>query len=155
MNRTKLSPWLGALALALTAGTAQSAEATLDRAALLKLADDYLAALVAHDPTKVPYGPNVKVVENVTRIKAGEGLWKTASSAPTEFRIVIPDPVTQEVGGLVVMAVDGKPAQVGFRLKLAGGRIVEAEHMVVAMRDPNAPNLQKVRPGIPIEVPDE
>ena len=143
-----------ALALVAMAGMAQAADAGLDRAALLKLADTYLAALVAHDPGKVPLAGDVKVVENVTRIKPGEGLWKTATSAPTEFKIVVPDPVLQEVGGLVVMQTDGKPAQVGFRLKVVNGKIVEAEHMVVAM-NANSPSLQKPRPAIALEIPYE
>jgi hypothetical protein len=155
MKRKKLYISLGVIALAAMAGMAQAADAGLDRAALLKLADTYMAALVAHDPGKVPLVGDVKVVENVTRIKPGEGLWKTATSGPTEFKIVVPDPVTQEVGGLVVMQSDGKPVQVGFRLKVVNGKIVEAEHMVVAMRDANSPNLQKPRPAIPLEIPDE
>ena len=155
MKRKKLHIGLGAIALAVIAGMAQAADAGLDRAALLKLADTYLAALVAHDPGKAPLASDVKVVENVMRIKPGEGLWKTATSGPTEFKIVVPDPVLQEVGGLVVMQTDGKPAQVGFRLKVVNGKIVEAEHLVVAMRDGNNPNLQKPRPAIPLEIPYE
>src|ERR1041384_3325598 len=127
MKKTTFCASLGAVALTVLLGAAQPADATLDRGALLKLADSYLAALLAHDPRKVPLASDVKVVENVTRIKAGEGLWKTASSAPTQFKIVAADPITQEVGGLVVMQSDGKPAQVGFRLKLVNGKIVEAE----------------------------
>src|SRR5262245_16998129 len=107
-----------ALMLAAIAGSAHATDAKLDRAGLLKLADTYLAALVAHDPKKVPLATDVKTVENVTRIKSGEGLWKTASSAPTDFRIVAADPVTQQVGGIVILGSDGKPAQVGFRLKV-------------------------------------
>jgi hypothetical protein len=152
---TKLNGWLAALALALVSVAAQAADAMLDRAALLKLADAYLAALVAHDPGKVPLAADVKIVENVTRIKPGDGLWKTASSGPTDFKIVAADPVTQEVGALVVMGNDGKPYQVGFRLKLVNRKIVEAEHLVVAIRDPNNPNLQKARPAFPLEIPDE
>jgi hypothetical protein len=155
MKTMRLNMWLGAMALTAITGMAHAADATLDRGALLKLADTYLDALVAHDPRKVPLDSSVKVVENVTRIKAGEGLWKTATSGPTEFKIVAADPTTQQVGGLVVMQSEGKPAQVGFRLKLANGKIVEAEHMVVAMRDANNPNLQKPRPAIAMEVPDE
>jgi hypothetical protein len=155
VNSTKLTVGLGVLALALLVGTSQAANAMLDRAALLKLADTYLAALVAHDPSKLPFASDAKVVENVTRIKLGDGLWKTAQSPPTEFKIVAADPVTQQVGALVVMQVDGKAAQVGFRLKLVNGRIVEAEHLYVAIRDPNNPNLQKPRPAIPLEIPDE
>jgi hypothetical protein len=112
MNRTKLTVWLGAMTLALgvVAGAAQAADAQMDRAGLLKLADTYLAALVAHDPSRVPYAADVKIVENVKRIKPGEGLWQTASSAPTTFEIVAADPVLQEVGALVVMGNDGKPS---------------------------------------------
>jgi hypothetical protein len=155
VNRTKLNVWLGVLALSLLVGTCQAANATLDRPALLKLADSYLAALVAHDSSKLPFAGDAKVVENVTRIKVGDGLWKTAQAPPTEFKIVAADPVTQEVGALVVMQVDGKASQVGFRLKLVNGKIVEAEHLYVAIRDPNNPNLQKPRPAIALEIPDE
>jgi hypothetical protein len=155
MKMKKLQIWLGAIALVAMAVMAQAADAGLDRAALLKLADTYLAALVAHDPGKVPLAVDVKIVENVKRIKPGEGLWKTATSVPTDFKIVVPDPVSQEVGGLVVMQNEGKPAQVGFRLKVVNGKIVEAEHMIVAMRDGNNPMLQKPRPAIALEVPYE
>jgi hypothetical protein len=155
MNRKKLYICLGVIALVAIAGMAQAADNGLDRTALLKLADNYLAALVAHDPGKVPLAGDAKVVENVKRINPGEGLWKTATAVPAEFKIVVPDPVLQEVGGLVVMQNEGKPAQVGFRLKLVNGKIVEAEHMVVAMRDGSNPMLQKPRPAILMEVPEE
>ena len=155
MKMKKLYVGLCAITLMVMAGMAQAADAGLDRAALLKLADTYLAALVAHDPAKVPLSSDVKVVENVKRIKPGEGLWKTATAVPAEFKIVVPDPILQEVGGLVVMQNEGKPAQVGFRLKLVNGKIAEAEHMIVAMRDGTNPMLQKPRPAIPLEVPYE
>jgi hypothetical protein len=158
MNASRLKAWLAPMALtamASAAFAAAAADAKFDRAALIKVADDYLAALVAHDPKKVPLASDVKVVENLTRIKAGEGLWKTAGSAPTAFKIIVPDPVTQEVGGIVVMQAEGKPTQFGFRLKVVNGKIAEAEHLVVEMRDANNPNLQNVRAAIPMEVPDE
>ena len=146
---------LGAVAFALVAGSAQAANTMLDRAALLKLADAYLAAVVAHDPGGVPLAADVKVDENVTHIKPGEGLWKSAGSAPTDFKIVAADPLLQEVGALVVMQNDGKASQIGIRLKVVNGKIVEAEHLIVAMRDPNSPTLQKPRAAIPLTIPDE
>lgn len=155
MKTMKHTATLAVLALAAIAATAHAADAKMDRNALLKLADNYFAALVEHDPGKVPLASDIKVVENVTRIKAGEGLWKTATSGPTEFKIVAADPINQQVGGIVVMQSDGKPAQVGFRLKVVNGRIVEAEHMVVPMRDPNNPLLQKPRPAMAMEIPYE
>lgn len=155
MKNTKLCIWLCAIALVVIASAAPASDAGLDRAALLKLADTYLAALVAHNPGQVPLATDVKVVENVKRIKPGEGLWKTASALPTDFKIIVPDPVSQEVGGLVVMQNEGKPAQVGFRLKLVNGKIVEAEHMIVAIQNANNPMLQKPRPAILMPVPEE
>lgn len=145
------------VALNLMLGVAQAAKpnappqpATLDRDALLKLADDYFAALVAHDPKRLAFAPDVKFVENITRMQPGEGLWKTASAVPTTFRIVVPDAAGQAVGFIVMMqeSVDGKqnPIEVGGRLKLENGRIVEAEHVVVhQLRDFSLKNLQKSR----------
>jgi len=142
--------------LAIIAAPAQSFGAPLDRAALLKLADDYFAALVAHNPKAIPLASNVKMVENVKRIQPGEGLWKTASSLPKpDFKIVIPDTVSQQVGGLVIMGIGGKPAQFGFRLKVENDRITEAEHMIVEISNPDNPMLQSVRPAILLEVPYE
>jgi len=157
MNRAGLNVWLGAAALATMAGIAQAASAPLDRAALLQLTDSYFSALVAHDASKVPLAADVKIVENLKRINTGEGLWKTASGLPTTFRIVIPDPVSQQVGGIVVLQSEGNPVQLGFRLKVANGRIVEAEHLVQGPRagSPLSSNLQTARPALAMEVPYE
>jgi hypothetical protein len=105
-----------------------------DRECLIHLVDDYVAALVAHDPSKVHLSPDLVTVENLKRIKPGEGLWKTAAAPPTSFVIHVPDPVAEQVGFLAVMTEnqDGKeaPIEVGLRLKLEGGQITEAEHLV-------------------------
>ena len=155
--KTKRVAWLAAVALTALAAVAQAADTAkpLDRAALIKLANDYFVALLAHDPGKVPLASDVKTVENAKRIKAGEGLWKTTTAGPSEFRIVVPDTVSQEVGGMFMIQSENKPAQVGFRLKVVNGRITEAEHMIAVPREQMLANLQKLRPGIPLEVPYE
>jgi len=158
---TKFTAWLSAAALAaLSVGTHAAAAAaagdkTLDRPALIKLADDYFTALLAHAPTKVPLATDLKTVENAKRISTSEGLWKTTTAAPTEFKIVVPDTVSQQVGGMMMIQSEGKPAQVGFRLKVVNGKVVEAEHMIAVPREQMLANLQKLRPAIPMEVPYE
>ncbi len=137
------------------AKTKTAASTSCDRECLKTLADSYIAALVAHDPGKVPFAADVRIVENARKIKPGEGLWKTTTAGPTEFKIVVPDPYSQEVGGMVMIQSDGKPAQVGFRLKLVNGKIVEAEHMVAVPRQTSLPNLQKPRPAILMDIPYE
>ncbi len=161
MNKWKLRTGLGIAALAALAGLAQAAAPAagqLDRAALLKLADDYFAALVAHDPKKLPLAANAKFVENLKRTNLGEGqVWKTASSVPTTFRIVIPDPMSQSVGGIVVIGNGANGTQLGFRLKTQNGSIVEVEHLVQGDRDggPQHANLQTARPTLAMAVPFE
>jgi hypothetical protein len=141
-----------AFALALPA-TVQAQDC--DRACLIDMANDYAAALVAHDPSDVPLASNIVTVENAKKIARGEGLWRTATGAPTTFQIHVPDPVSQQVGLLAMMEVEGKPALVGIRLKRAGGRIVEAEHMVAGNLNPTAlANLQTPRPALLREVPE-
>jgi hypothetical protein len=142
-------------ALSTMTQAAAPASKALDRAALIKLADDYFAALLAHDPRKVPLAPDVKTVENAKRINPGEGLWKTTTAGPTTFKIVVPDTVSQQVGGMFMIQSDNKPAQVGFRLKVVNGKIVEAEHMIAMPREQSLANLQKPRPAIPLEIPYE
>jgi len=148
---------LAAVALIAITGLAQAADSgkPLDRAALIKLANDYFAALVAHDPGKVGLASDVKTVENAKRIKPGEGLWKTATAGPTEFQIVVPDTVSQEVGGMFMIQSESKPAQVGFRLKVVNGKVAEAEHVIAIPREQFLTNLQKVRPAILMDVPYE
>jgi hypothetical protein len=138
-----MRPWL--LLLAALACGAQAAAPKCDRDCLKKLADDYVAALVAHDPARVPLAREVRMVENIQRIQPGEGLWKTASAAPTTFRIYVPDTVAQQIGYMAVMQEGSKPIQLALRLKF-DGRITEAEHLVVhSLREANLANLQTPR----------
>src|SRR5688572_33004739 len=50
-----------------------------DRACLEGLIDQYLAAVVAHDPSKLPLSKDVKYSENDQMLAVGDGFWKTAS----------------------------------------------------------------------------
>jgi hypothetical protein len=125
-----------------------------NRACLLDTANDYLAALVAHDPSKVKLSPELKFVENAQRLEAGEGLWTTASAVPTRFALPVPDPVSGQIGYIGMMEESGKPIQLGLRLKVENGVITEAEHLVVRSFNGNAlDNLQTLRPGLLAEIP--
>jgi len=152
MKRITLIVLICAVMTAIIAVPAQSFGAELDRAALIKLADDYFAALVAHNPKAVPLADNIVIVEQVKRIKPGEGLWQTTTSGPTDFKIVAPDTVAQQVGGIIVMGVSGIPSMVGFRLKVENDRITEAEHLIARV-NPDSPMVQAPRPSILMEVP--
>jgi hypothetical protein len=118
------------------------------------MVDTYLAALVAHDPSRAPIAPDARFVENTVPMKPGDGLWKTATAAPTTFKIYVPDPVAQQVGFIGVMQENGKPIQLGLRLKVHDGQIVEMEHLIARNLSPAAlKNLVTPRPGLLQTVP--
>lgn len=125
---------------ALAAPAAKKLPAKCNDACLTGAVNDYLAALVAHNPSQVPLSAHVEFVENTKDLKPGEGLWKTASALPKDFRIYVPDDVSEQVGFLGVMQADGKPIILGLRLKIRGGQIAVAEHLIAAVGG---------RPGMP------
>ena len=129
-------------------------DAHCDRACLTGLVDAYLAALVAHDPSRVPIAANAKLVDNVTPMQPGEGLWATASAVPTTFKIYVPDPVSGQVGFIGVMQESDKPVELALRLKVQNGEITEMEHLVARnVGERNLPNLQTPRPVFHAAVP--
>ncbi|MBZ5694645.1 MAG: subclass B3 metallo-beta-lactamase [Acidobacteriia bacterium] len=134
----------------------QGGSAQCDRACLLMTTNIYLAALVAHDPSIVKFSPDAKFVENTVPMKPGEGLWKTASAIPTTFKIYVPDTVSGEIGFLGVMEENNRPIELGLRLKIRDGEVVEAEHLIARnLRDTSLPNLQLPRPGLLKVVPPD
>src|SRR6202046_2253378 len=140
---------MAALSVGFVLTAAAAAPDPCNRACLKDLANSYVAALVAHDPSRVPLAADVKFVENVTAMKPGEGLWKTASEAPTTFAIYVPDPVAEQVGFIGIMKADGKPIELALRLKVRHGQIVEAEHLVAAnLRANTLANLRTPRAGL-------
>ncbi len=120
--------------------TGACGEKQLDRADLVALMDQYLAALVQHDPAGIPLADDVKLVENITATAIGEGLWKTATGGPTEFKIYIADPVEQRVAFMGIMEREGEPVYLGARLKLDYGKITEIDHMVSPAASPMSGN---------------
>jgi hypothetical protein len=61
-----------------------------DRACLNGYVDQYLDALVKHDPKLVPLTKNVKFTENGQRLDPGDGLWRSMSSKGT-YRLFVTD----------------------------------------------------------------
>lgn len=147
---------LAAFAVAVaTSASASEGSKPCDRNCLKNLVDTYIDAMVAHDPGKAPLARNITIVENIKRIRPGEGLWKTASAPPTTFRIYVPDPVAQQVGFIGVMQSEGKPIQIGLRLQVENGLITEAEHVIVHnLRESSLKNLQTPRAAFSATVPE-
>lgn len=124
------------------------------RECLINLVDDYFSAMLAHDPSSLPFADHARFVENVERKPIGEGLWQSISAKPGSFKIYIADPVSHQVAFMGMIEENGQPVQIGLRLKLVDGLITEAEHVLARnLQAKNLPNLQTVRPGLLTTIP--
>jgi hypothetical protein len=104
--------------------------AACDRDCLHGVMDQYLAALVAHQPERINVTPDVKFTENTNRMKLGDGLWQTIGSLGT-FKLYVEDPQTQQVAFYGTVKENGVTALLGVRLKQRSGRLSEVESFVV------------------------
>ena len=102
-----------------------------DRACMIALTDQYLAALVKHDPAGLPLSRGVRFTENTAEIRIGDGLWVGASEAPSTFKIYAVDPASNQVGFYGVMKENDRPLIVALRLKVIDGEITEIEHILL------------------------
>jgi hypothetical protein len=97
-----------------------------NRACLEGLIDQYLAALVAHDPKRLPLSADVKYTENAQVVPLGDGFWKTAQGIGN-YRHVFADPPQGQVALMGTMVEAGAPILMSVRLRVELGRITEIE----------------------------
>ena len=105
-------------------------EKELDRTFLEDLQDNYLKALIAHDPSRLPLSGRIKYTENTIELPLGDGLWATASDDAT-YRLYVCDPQGGQVGFYGLMKENGFPIIIASRLKTEEGLITEIENIVV------------------------
>jgi hypothetical protein len=141
-NGAALKPFVCAaiLAFSLTpVAFAQTKSSPCDRACLESFADQYMDALIAHDPKLLPLSTKLKNTENGQRLNPGDGFWRTAA-AKGKYRLFVVDPKTGdpqsgEVALLTTMTEATGPQAVqvpiAIRLKIDNRQIAEIETFVV------------------------
>jgi len=97
-----------------------------DRACLEKVMADYLAAVVAHDPKRLPLSADVKYTENAQVVEVGDGFWKTAQGRGN-YTHYFADPEFGQVAFMGTMMEAGAPLLMSARLRIELGRITEIE----------------------------
>ena len=97
-----------------------------NRACLENLIDQYLAAVVAHDPKRLPVSKDVMYTENDQVIELGDGFWKTAEGRGN-YTHVFADPEFGQVAYMGTMKEAGAPLLMSLRLRIELGRITEIE----------------------------
>jgi hypothetical protein len=97
-----------------------------NRACLEGVIDQYLAAVVKHDPKGLPLSDDVVYTENAQVIKVGDGFWKTAEGLGN-YKHIFADPEFGQVAMMGTMREAGGPILMSLRLRIELGRITEIE----------------------------
>lgn len=97
-----------------------------DRGCLEGVMNQYLSALVAHDPKRLPLSADVKYTENDQLMPIGDGFWKTVESAGN-YKHIFADPEVGQVALMGTMHEAGQPLLMSVRLRIELGRITEIE----------------------------
>jgi hypothetical protein len=123
--------------------------ADCDRACLDGFMEQYLAALVKHDPAGLPVAADLKSTENTKPVALGEGLWRTIKFI--KFRgETVSDPSTGQITDWAAVQED-HVSLLMLRLKIAGGKITESETIVAHGSAPDAPRTGfEVMPDLPL-----
>ena len=128
--------------------------ASCSRSCLVGVMDKWLDALTAHSAKGLPLASNVRFTEQAAAIPVGDGLFVSTTEGPTTFKIVLADPVSGQVGFFGVIKQWDKPVLLAARLKVTGGKITEAEHVIaVDLRPTSLANLQTPRQALLEDVP--
>jgi hypothetical protein len=100
-----------------------------NRACLENLVDQYLTALAARDPKRLPLSAEVKYTENDQVIPVGDGFWKTAEGRG-KYTHIFSDPEFGQVAYMGTMMEAGAPMLLSLRLRVELGRITEIESVL-------------------------
>lgn len=110
-------------------GKGKAATPACSRACLEGYVDRYLDAMLAHDPSKIPFARDVRFTEQGQRLTLPDGLWNTMT-AKGAFKVYVPDVEAQSVAFFGSIQEMGAGAVLGLRLKVRNGQITEAEQFI-------------------------
>jgi hypothetical protein len=101
-----------------------------DRQCLYGFVDQYLAALAARDPARLPWAAQVKFTENNVTLSVGDGLWGTVTGRGGED-LRAADPENGQVAYFGVVDERGNQAFFALRMKVEERTIAQVETIVV------------------------
>src|SRR5215813_8964817 len=135
-----------ALVIALRSAPAAAAQSVCDRTCLRTILDQYLAAVVKHDPSAAPLVIGFRQTENAINTRPGNGVWKTISALGKVQRRYL-DAVTGQAAYYGTLEENGNTILATVRVRVENRQLTEAEWHIARPDDPglNGPR----QPGRP------
>ncbi len=106
-----------------------------DRTCLRTSLDQYLAAVVKHDPAAAPLFVGFRQTENAVVVRPGTGVWKSVTGLGKVQRRYL-DPVSGQAGYFGTVEEGSNLAIVTVRVKVENKKITEAEWLMARKDDP-------------------
>jgi hypothetical protein len=124
----------GAAVVVVMTGTA-SAQSTCDRACLRTMLDQYMAAVVKHDPSAAPLVVGFRQTENAINVRPGNGVWKTVTGLGKVQRRYV-DPVTGQAAYYGTVMEGESTVLVSVRVRVENRQLTEGEWYIARENDP-------------------
>ena len=106
-----------------------------DRACLKTTLDQYLNAVIKHDPSAAPLFTGFRQTENAVVVRTGAGMWKTVTGLGKLQRRYL-DAVSGQAGYFGIVEEGSESAIVTVRVKVERRKITEAEWLIARKGDP-------------------
>ena len=110
-------------------GQSAAMSGACDRACLYGFLDQYLDALKAKDPSRLPLAKGFRYSENNVMMKIGDGVWGTVTGLGA-YNLRTADPTNGEVGFYGIVEETTATSVFALRLKVEDGKISEAETLI-------------------------
>src|SRR6187200_1889421 len=128
--------WIVCSVMMMAVGTASaSAQEACDRACLRGMLDQYLNAVVKHDPTAAPLVVGFRQTENAINVRPGNGLWNSATGLGKVQRRYF-DAVSGQAAYFGTVEEGDSTAIVNVRVRVENRKLTEAEWHVARENDP-------------------
>src|SRR5262245_37850322 len=102
-----------------------SAQEACDRVCLRRRLDQYLTAVIKHDPGAAPLVVGFRQTENAINVRPGNGVWKTVTGLGKVQRRYL-DPVSGQAAYYGTVEEGGSTAVVTVRVRVENRQLTEA-----------------------------
>lgn len=118
------------IAVLALSGNVHALNGDCDRSCLEGFVNQYLDALVASDPARLPLTADARYTENGIELELGDGMWGPVIELG-DYRFYFADPDAGQVGFFGSLREHGHPAMLGLRLKIEDRLISEMEAFII------------------------
>jgi hypothetical protein len=139
--------WLacGLVAIVVVASPA-SAQSACDRSCLRTMLDQYLTAVIKHDPSAAPIVVGFRQTENAINVRPGNGVWKTVTALGKVQRRYL-DATSGQAAYYGTVEEGSATAIVTVRVRVENRQLTEAEWFLARENDPGLNGARQ--PGRP------